>query len=109
MKKKKEVQENAKTIPVEARFSAPVLLYSKYSLSFPGVKRSGRGVNHPPQSSAEIKERVELYLYSPSGPSWPVLVQTLTPLHDVTIARKTGSNKRLNYGFPQAVEFPLAC
>jgi len=27
---------------------------------------------HPP-SSAEVKERVELYLYSPSGPSWPVL------------------------------------
>jgi hypothetical protein len=25
-------------------------------------------------SSAEVKERVELYLYSPSGPSWPVLV-----------------------------------
>jgi len=24
-------------------------------------------------SSAEVKERVELYLYSPSGLSWPVL------------------------------------
>ena len=34
-----------------------------------------RGValtTHPP-SSAEVKERVELYLCSPSGPSWPVL------------------------------------
>jgi len=41
--------------------------------SFPGVKRPGRGVDHPPQSSAEVKERVELYLYSTSGPSWPVL------------------------------------
>jgi hypothetical protein len=41
--------------------------------SFPGVKRPGRGVDHPPSSSAEIKERVELYLYSHSGPSWPVL------------------------------------
>jgi hypothetical protein len=30
----------------------------------PGVKRPGRGVNHPPPSSAEVKERVELYLYS---------------------------------------------
>jgi hypothetical protein len=29
--------------------------------SFPGVKRPGRGVDHPPQSSAEVKERVELY------------------------------------------------
>ena len=37
--------------------------------SFPGVKRPGRGVDHPPPSSAEVKERVELYLYSPSVPS----------------------------------------
>jgi hypothetical protein len=29
--------------------------------SFPGVKRPGRGVNHPPPSSAEVKETVELY------------------------------------------------
>ena len=40
---------------------------------FPGVKRSGRGVNHPHPSSTEVKERVEVYLYSPSGPSWPVV------------------------------------
>jgi hypothetical protein len=44
---------------------------------FPGVKRPGRGVDHPPSSSAEVKDRVELYLYSPSGPSWPVLGRTL--------------------------------
>ena len=41
--------------------------------SFPGVKRPGRDVDHPPSSSVEFKERVELYLYSPSGSSWPVL------------------------------------
>jgi len=40
--------------------------------SFQGVKRAGRGVDHPPPSSAEVNERVELNLYSPSGPSWPV-------------------------------------
>jgi len=40
--------------------------------SFPGVKRPGLDVDHPPPSSAEVTERVELYLYSPSGPSWPV-------------------------------------
>jgi hypothetical protein len=45
--------------------------------SFPGVKRPGRGVDHPLSSSARVKERVELYLYSPSGPSWPVLGRTL--------------------------------
>ena len=31
--------------------------------SFLGVKRPGRGVDHPPPSSAEFKERVELYMY----------------------------------------------
>ena len=30
-----------------------------------GVKRPGRGVDHPPSSNSEVKERVELYLYSP--------------------------------------------
>jgi hypothetical protein len=34
---------------------------------FPGVKWPGRGLNHPPPSSAEVKERIDLYLYSPSG------------------------------------------
>ena len=37
------------------------------------VKRPGHGVDHPPPSSAEVKERVALYIYSPSGLSWPVL------------------------------------
>jgi hypothetical protein len=41
--------------------------------SFPGVKRPGRGVDHPYPSSAEAKERVELYLYSTSAPSLPVI------------------------------------
>jgi hypothetical protein len=30
-------------------------------------------VNHPPPSSAEVKERVELFLYSPSVPLWHVI------------------------------------
>ena len=38
--------------------------------------RRGRGVSHPPPSSAEVKGRIELYLYSLSGPSWPVLGRT---------------------------------
>ena len=38
-----------------------------------GVKWLGRGVKHPSPSSAEVKERVEVYLYSLSATSWPVL------------------------------------
>jgi len=64
-------------IPVGATFSAPVqngpgahpASYTMGTGSFPGVKRPGRGVNHPRPSIAEVKERVELYLYSTSGPS----------------------------------------
>jgi len=34
-------------------------------LSFLGVKQLGCGIDHPPPSSAEVKEKVELYLFSP--------------------------------------------
>ena len=54
----------------------PSLLYKGYH-AFPGVKRPGSGVDHPPPSSAEVKKRLELYLYSPSGPLWPILGWTL--------------------------------
>jgi len=51
----------------------PSLLYHGFWLTFPGVKWPGPGVDHPSLSSAEVKERVELNIYSPSGPSWPVV------------------------------------
>ena len=47
--------------------------YTMGTRSFPGVKRP----DHPPPPSSEVKERVALYLYSPFGPSWPVLGWTL--------------------------------
>ena len=37
------------------------------------VKESERGVDHAHTSSADVKERVELYLYFRFGPTWPVL------------------------------------
>jgi len=40
---------------------------------FRGVKRPEPDVDHPPASNAEVKEKIELYIYSPFGPSWPVL------------------------------------
>ena len=71
---------------------------SQWNLDFPHPSRPVLGPNQPPiqwvrvfpgrkaarpwcwppiPSSAKVKERVELYLSSPSGPSWPVLGLTL--------------------------------
>ena len=56
------------------RFSTPVQTgpgahpasYTMGTGSFLGIKRPRSGVNHPPPSSAEVKKRIELYLYSTS-------------------------------------------
>ena len=58
--------------PIQTEPGAHPASYTMGTESFPGVKRPGRGADHPPPSSTEVKERVQLYLYSPSGPSWPV-------------------------------------
>jgi hypothetical protein len=39
----------------------PILLYNGNLVFFPGVKRPGRGVDHPPASSAEVKERPPMF------------------------------------------------
>ena len=54
---------------------------------FSGVKRPRRG--------AEVKERVKLYLYYPSRPSWPVLRWTLPlPLPLPLTERPLGRHRR---------------
>jgi len=76
-------------IQVGARFSAPVqtgpgahpATYTMGTGSFLGVKQPERVIDHPPPYSAEVKERVELYLNSPSGRLWPVLRLTLPLLY----------------------------
>jgi hypothetical protein len=65
-------------LPLAAKFSAPFQTgtgahpasYTMVTASFPGLKRRGRGVDHSPPSSAEVTERVELYIYFPFRPSW---------------------------------------
>jgi hypothetical protein len=54
-------------------FDAAEATHLRNSLNEPTTGNLGRGVDHPPPSNAEIKERVELYLYFPSGPSWPII------------------------------------
>jgi len=68
-------------IGARAKFPAPVqngpgaqpAYYAMGTRSYPFINRTWRGVDHPPTSNAEVKERVELHLYSPSGVSWPVI------------------------------------
>ena len=60
-------------ISVGLRFSAPVQTgpgahpasYTMGTGFYPGVKLLGCGIDHPPPSSAEVKERVGLYLNPP--------------------------------------------
>jgi hypothetical protein len=66
---------------VEAKFSAPVqtgpgahpVSFTMGTGTFPEVKQPGRGADHPSTSTAEVKETVQLHVYSPSRPSWSVL------------------------------------
>jgi len=52
-------------------------LSNGYRVFLPGGKSAGTWRWPLTPSSAEVKERVELYVYSPSGLSWPVLGWTL--------------------------------
>jgi hypothetical protein len=51
--------------------------YTNGTASFTGVKWPESGVGHPPPSSTKVKEREELYPYSPFGPPWLVPGWTL--------------------------------
>ena len=57
------------SVPVQTSPGAHTVSCTIDTAFFPGVKRPGRGADHTPTPSAEAKERVEVYVYSPSGPS----------------------------------------
>jgi len=59
--------------PVQTGPGALPASYTMGTVPFWGVEWLGHGVDLPPPSSADAKEKAELYIYSPSGPSWPVL------------------------------------
>jgi len=81
-------------------FCACVITFQTQSTgSLPGVKRPGRDIDHPPPSSLEVNERVELYIFSSSGPSWLVLGWTLLVLKSSGIRlrllpRRSGKGSR---------------
>jgi hypothetical protein len=65
-------------IPVGAWFFAYSLGPTQLSVQCEsGLRLPVRGVYHQTPSNAEIKGRIELYLYFSSEPLWPVLGRTL--------------------------------
>jgi len=65
---------------------AHLVSYTVCTGSVSGTERTGLGFDHPPPPRAEVKERVKLYLYSPSGPSRPV-IEWILPLLLPTVSK----------------------
>ena len=49
-------------LPLQTDPGAYPASFTMGTVSFPGVNRVGRDVDHPPLSNAEVKERVGLYI-----------------------------------------------
>jgi hypothetical protein len=107
-------------IPAGSRFFAPIQTgpgahQPSYTMGTgsPPRRQSGRNLaltTHP--HNAEVKERVQLYLYSPSEPLWPVLgwnspvkmvsVRVETQTCDIPIVKQLcyTLNHRVNFACP---------
>jgi len=51
--------------------------FLKYRVSLLGLKQPGRGTQYPPLYNAEVKEGVELHLYSTSASQWHFVARNL--------------------------------
>ena len=78
--------------------------------SLRGVKWPGRGVNHLPSYSNEIKDRVELHLYSPSVPPWQVIGWILyVYLYLLVWVTATPQRLKICQGVLERLYTPLPC
>jgi hypothetical protein len=72
----------------------PGPLHNWYLSSFPGIKRPARGVDYPQITSADVKERVEIYSTFPlifPQLRGPATALSRNFLHDLTTARHFNS------------------
>ena len=91
--------------PTDWPWDPPSLLYKGYLVSFLAVNRLGCGFNHPPPSSVKVTKRAELYRYSPSGLSWPVLGWTFYSANILTKYSETCCTPCIRFPPPNAVYF----
>jgi hypothetical protein len=92
-------------ILVGAIFFAPVRIcpgaqpasYTMGTGSLTGIRRPGRGVNHPTPPSAEVTETVELHLYSPSRECDSVFISYSLHVCYMPYAYAPGLVGRMNY------------
>ena len=98
---------NTFSAPVQTGFGAHPASYKM--VSFPRVKRLGRGLNHPLPSSLQVKEKVAVNLYSHCAPSWPALGQTLHSSFLLPVAQRTKTQEHRLWAKWNSSERHVAC
>jgi hypothetical protein len=97
-------QKQHLTWNIHGLVNGPLLIWTLCRMgtsTFLGVKRQELGVNHPFPSHDEVKERMELHLYLPSVPSWPVIGWSLHVLFYSSDIRQFSAYTGLGIHFPK--------